>query len=243
MNRPTIILHMVTTIDGKITGDFLQVKSTEELCEEYYRIHREYAADAYLCGRVTFEGGFTFEEKPQTEPFCNQPIEAGDFIYGQFDKYAVAVDTHGRLGWKDNMIHDDDPGYDNAHIIEVVTESTPKEYLAYLRHMSISYIICGNDEVDVTLLCSKLYQSFGIKKLMVEGGGITDSLFLQEGLIDEISVVVVPMVDGGEGIPLFDKNNGGKLYFRKVDAQPLPLGGTWLRYSDNRYMSEAENLL
>lgn len=39
MNRPYIILHMTTTVDGKITGDFLSSQKGETLCEEYYRIH------------------------------------------------------------------------------------------------------------------------------------------------------------------------------------------------------------
>ena len=38
---------MVTTIDGKVTGTFLGSDIGVKLSEEYYRIHREYNADAY----------------------------------------------------------------------------------------------------------------------------------------------------------------------------------------------------
>lgn len=123
---------MVTTIDGKITGDFLTTDKGSALADEYYHIHRSYAADTYLCGRMTFEGSFTFGRKPDTKNMTDIIEENGDYVFGKFEKYAVVIDTHGRLGWNSNIIHDKDPGYDNAHIIEVVTEQTPKAYLVKL---------------------------------------------------------------------------------------------------------------
>ena len=228
MNRPTIILHMVTTPDGKITGAFLNDPTVQALCEDYYRIHREYAADAYLCGRITFEGSFTFGRQPSTQAFAGHPVDSGDYVACHADKYAVVIDTHGRLGWTDHCIHDDDPGYDAAHIIEVVTEQTPKAYLAYLRSLSVSYLICGETQVDPLLLCEKLFSLFGIRKLMLEGGGITDSLFLQAGLVDEMSLVMVPMIDGTAGLSLFEQKQGGTLSFTHTKAVPLSHGGIWL---------------
>lgn len=229
MNRPEIILHMVTTVDGKVTGTFLSSDIGIKLSEEYYRIHREYNADAYLCGRVTFEGSFTFGRRPE---YIGGECDPGDYIYGRFEKYAVVIDTHGRLGWEYNFIHDEDPGYDNAHIIEVVTESTPKPFLNYLRKLNISYIICGEKEVNADILAEKLYSLFGIKKLMLEGGGKTDSLFLQSGLINEISLVVAPVVDGGEGTDLFADKNGGLLAYSSAHTQELPYGGLHLVYKN-----------
>ena len=227
MNKPEIILHMVTTIDGKVTGTFLGSDIGVKLSEEYYRIHREYNADAYLCGRVTFEGSFTFGRLPE---YIGGTCDPGDYIYGRFEKYAVAIDTHGRLGWEYNFIHDEDPGYDNAHIIEVITESTPKPFLNYLRKLNISYIICGEKEVNADTLAEKLYSLFGIKKLMLEGGGKTDSLFLQSSLIDEISIVVAPVVDGGKGTDLFADKNGGSLMFGNMQSEPLTHGGVHMIY-------------
>ncbi|MBQ4101133.1 MAG: hypothetical protein IJC83_06280 [Oscillospiraceae bacterium] len=42
MPRPHIICHMVTSIDGKVTGDFLNSKTCETATETYYEINREY---------------------------------------------------------------------------------------------------------------------------------------------------------------------------------------------------------
>ena len=49
--KPYIILHMLVSIDGKITGDYMNTDAANTLCEEYYRINREYQADAFACGR------------------------------------------------------------------------------------------------------------------------------------------------------------------------------------------------
>ena len=97
--------------------------------------------------------------------------------------------------------------------------------------MNISYIFCGNDTVNVNDLCERLYELFGIKTLMLEGGGLTDSAFLKEGLIDEISLVVVPVIDGGKDVDLFDNKSGGNLSYNKVETKPLPNGGLWLNYT------------
>ena len=59
MTRPYIICHMVTSIDGKVTGDFLFQNECAEATEIYYRLNRERKSDGFICGRVTMEGSFT----------------------------------------------------------------------------------------------------------------------------------------------------------------------------------------
>ncbi len=55
MNRPYIICHMVTSIDGKVTGKFLESDAGLKAAEQYYKIHREFDADGFICGRLTME--------------------------------------------------------------------------------------------------------------------------------------------------------------------------------------------
>ncbi|MBR2876910.1 MAG: hypothetical protein IKC01_07220 [Clostridia bacterium] len=59
MNRPYIICHMVTSLDGKATGDFLGCPECENACEIYYDINRKIKSNGFICGRVTMEGSFT----------------------------------------------------------------------------------------------------------------------------------------------------------------------------------------
>ena len=99
MNRPYIICHMTTSIDGKVTGDFLSEPESEGAVEVYYEINRNYKADAYACGRVTMEGSFTGGFQPDLTPFADVRVDRIDFIADQEAKYfAVAFDRKGRLG-------------------------------------------------------------------------------------------------------------------------------------------------
>lgn len=59
MNRPYIICHMTTSIDGKVTGKFLNTPECEKAVDLYYQLNRDYKADAFACGRVTMEHSFT----------------------------------------------------------------------------------------------------------------------------------------------------------------------------------------
>lgn len=117
--------------------------------------------------------------------------------------YAVAFDPHGRLGWKSNRIidADEDPGYDKAQIIEVLTHQVNGRYLTYLQSMGIPYIFAGETEIDIEEALFKLKAYFGINKLLLEGGSILNGAFQRAGVIDELSLVVDPVI-GGEGKPL-----------------------------------------
>lgn len=229
--KPYIVLHMLISIDGKITGGYMNTDVASALCEEYYRINREYKADAFACGRITMEGSFTQGVKPDLTPYEGVRFPREDYIAKQHGYYAVSIDPHGRLGWYGSEIKDEDPGYDDAHIIEVLTDDIQEEYLAFLRDKGISYIFCGKESIDVKLMNEKLVKFFGIKKLMLEGGGLTDSLFLDADCIDEMSLVVVPLIDvDKDGIDLFVGKSCNVQEYALKSCEKLTANGLWLNY-------------
>ena len=206
MNRPYIICHMTTSIDGKVTGEFLSLPESEAAVEAYYEINRKYKADAYACGRVTMEGSFTGGFQPDLTPFLDAKVERTDYIADtEANFFAVAFDRKGRLGWTDSRIHDEDPGYDDAHIINVMCEELVSDaYLAYLKRIGVSYLFAGKTELNLLLAAEKLKALFGIETLLLEGGSVINGAFQREGLVDELSLVVSPVVAGKEDKPLFD---------------------------------------
>ena len=119
--------------------------------------------------------------------------------------YAVAFDPKGRLGWKKNYIEDEDPGYDGARIVEVLTTSADPRYITYLEEMDIPYIFAGKTEINVEFALLKLKTMFGINKVLLEGGSVTNGTFAKENLIDEISLTVTPVIASGEAKPLFSE--------------------------------------
>ena len=234
MNKPYYILHMITSLDGKITGNFLSSEEGSALCEEYYRINREYKADGYLCGRITMQQSFAGDNEPDISSYKNTVENHEDYIAKSHPYYAVAIDPHGRLNWQDSEIHDYDSGYDNAHIVEVLTKDIPKGYTNFLKSKGISYIFCGEKQIDAHLLGKKLLTLFGIKKLLIEGGGYTDTLFAKEDLIDELSIVVAPIIENdANAIDLFAKKGEDfKICkYGKVSVNNLPYSGLWIKYT------------
>jgi riboflavin biosynthesis pyrimidine reductase len=79
------------------------------------------------------------------------------------------------------------------------------QYLEFLRSKGVSYLLCGMRDVDLPLMLQKIASRFAVKTLMLEGGGRINGSLLRGGLIDEVSVIVSPVVDGRVGTPaLFD---------------------------------------
>lgn len=209
MNRPYIICHMMTSIDGKVTGDFLFRPECAGATEIYYDINRKLKCNGYICGRVTMEGSFTGGYYPDLTEYAPVRHDLGlkmDFMLDDMTGfYAVAFDPKGKLGWKSNRIidPDGDVGYDGAQIIEVLTEQVDERYLGYLEAMEIPYIFAGETEIDVELALFKLKNIVGCERLLLEGGSVINGAFQRADVIDELSLVVAPVVADKDDKPLF----------------------------------------
>ncbi len=99
------------------------------------------------------------------------------------------------------------------------------------------YLFAGEKTVDFALALAKLRALFGIERLLVEGGGRINGSMLRAGVIDELSLLLAPAVDGVSGTPaLFDfpgeeaDSMGGRCKLALTSCEPLPGGVVWLRY-------------
>lgn len=232
MDRPYIICHMVQSLDGKVTGDFLYTPACEPATELYYELNRTLPAQGFACGRVTMEGSFTQGWFPDLTPFAGAEVPPGDFVADhQADRFAVSFDRRGRLGWKEPIIVDEDPGYGGAHIIQVMCQGVAPAYLAYLRKTGISYILAGTDDLDLLLALQKLKNLFGIETLLLEGGSILNGAFQRAGLIDELSLVVTPQMAKEGDFPLFYGLNKDEMEdYALVEIKDQGSNVTWQRY-------------
>lgn len=229
MDRPYVICHMTLSLDSKVTGSFLCTPECESATTLYYQINRDWGADAFACGRITMEGSFTggwypdLDKYETTRSFADHPGDAG----GGF--YAIAFDPHGRLGWQSNRIidADGDPGYDKARIIEVLTHQADGRYLTYLHTMGIPYLFAGETELDIAEGLRKLKAYFGIETLLLEGGSILNGAFQRAGVIDELSLVVAPIVAQAGDKPLFMDSVLEQYQLAEVKNQD---GVLWLNY-------------
>ena len=235
MNRPYIFCHMLTSLDGKIMGNYMEVPEGEQAIREFYDIafgkQPYYKHQGWLSGRVTTDDNFTFYEKPELDE--NAPtVPEGDFVARKSDMYYVSIDLSGRLGWKSHVLTYEDT---TADVIEVLNSRASNAYKAFLRRLGISYVIAGEVALDYDLLLAKLKTLFGIETLMLGGGGVLNWSFIQAGCCDEISIVMAPAADGSrETQTLFMTKEGlttdTPRSFKLLEAKVLDSGSVWLRY-------------
>ena len=225
-HRPRVICHMMTSLDGRILTDGWPL--SPEGRKQYEQVHASYDADGWLCGRVTMEQHFAQGTRPENEvkrEHHGAPRE--DFVApGKHESYAFALDEHGRLAWDSNDI-------DGDHVVAILSERVSDDYLAFLRDKGVSYLVCGGRDVDLALMLEKIAARFGVTTLMLEGGGRINGSLLLAGLIDEVSVIVSPVVDGRIGTPaLFDvAADDAKPHRLALDAVERRADDTlWLRY-------------
>lgn len=118
--------------------------------------------------------------------------------------------------------------------MEVVTEGVADDYLAYLQSIDVSYVFGGKTDIDLARVVQILADELGAKRLIVEGGPHVSGSFVNAGLVDEVSVLVLPLVDGrGEHPASFEitKEEWVKpTYLSLASAEIQDGGAVWLRY-------------
>ena len=198
MNRPYVICHMLQSIDGKIAGGFFREKQTLELAKIYSDISKDYNGDAIIYGTTTAQEMFS---SSKTAPVLNQnPIQKIDYIYkNDKNKWIVVIDPQGQISFDQSVYQN--TRLKDKNLIVILTENISSQYLETLKSLNISYLFTGKDEIDLRLALEKLYDLFSIKKLLLQGGGITNTYFIKEDLIDELSLVVSPILSGEEKQP------------------------------------------
>ena len=226
MTRPRVICHMLSSLDGRIVTEGWPL--TAEGRKQYELVHATYEPDGWLCGRVTMEQHFAQGARSDADvarEHRGKPRE--DYIApGDHDSFAFALDSHGKLAWSKNDI-------DGDHVVAILSERVSDEYLAFLRDRGVSYLLAGSHDVDLRDALEKIAERFGVRTLMLEGGGKINGSFLRAGLVDEVSVLVAPVADGRIGTPaLFDVEGSGvaprRLTLEGVEQRAD--GVVWLRY-------------
>ncbi|MGN0953756.1 dihydrofolate reductase family protein [Dialister sp.] len=234
MTRPYIFCHMMISLDGKIMGNFMNTRASEEAGDLFYEKafgpHRYYRHQGWLSGRITTDDNFTFYRKPDIRKNF-PPVPDGDFITEKTGMYYVSIDPKGRLGWQENYIRYGDV---KAQVIEVLTKEASDGYRDMLRRKGISYIVAGRKELDYEMVLQKLKDLFSVDMLMLGGGGVLNWSFIQRGLCDELSLVVSASADGSPDTPsLFHAVPGlsddSPVSFRLELAETRG-SALWLRY-------------
>ncbi|WP_339183680.1 dihydrofolate reductase family protein [Oceanobacillus sp. FSL W7-1293] len=236
MNKPYIIIHTHTSIDGNL--DIMNLKEFEEASRQYQEIaldpeKQQFGIQGYLNGKTTTEDGITHYKTPVLDEEAPL-VPEGDYVAdADAPMYYLSIDPRGELAFEDNTF-----GYGgvSSHIVEVLTEQASNAYKDFLRKKKVSYIIAGKEQIDYDIMLDKFYNLFHIERMMVGGGGTMNWSFIQTGLVDEVSVILAPIANGDPGAHRFfvakePYSNIKETAFQLKSVKELEHDTLWIRYT------------
>jgi len=230
--RPKIICHMVSSIDGRLLVDRWTPPAGDVdrgfTTRHYEGVASRFDADGWIVGRTTMQ------EMTRGAPHAVKVTAANlreTYVADRKGrKVAVAIDPHGKLHYGQDHVSGD-------HVIAVLGEQVSNDYLVELREDGVSYLFAGADGRDLPLAMETLGEAFGMKTLLLEGGGVVNGAFLQARLIDEVSLLVYPGIDGSAENPSIFEYTGAAgeqpaagRSLRHLRTETLDGGMVWLHY-------------
>ncbi len=185
MDRPKTTLFMLSSVDGKIsTGnttqrdtdlDYHRIYGILEGVEQYYELEQKTDLHSLNTGKVMAKIGVN-------EKF-------GDM---SFMNFIIFDNTHLKKSGVKNLAN-------NLKKLYLVTSN--KNHPAFTCTNKNLEIIYYENKINFTELFEKFRQEYDIDKITIQSGGIMNSIFLREKLIDEISIVIAPALIGGKDTP------------------------------------------
>lgn len=224
---------MMSSVDGRLIGrrwtkPFNGVEK-DRLFEPFYEASGELGPRAWMIGRNTIQ----------------QDFQVGTFDYGKYPPAkdlkmhiancditdtCIIFDPKGEIIYSDDILNSDS-------VIAVLSESVSEEYLSYLRGKNISYIFGGPEGTDLPKTLEILKKEFEYDALQLAGGGVLNGMFLRSGLIDELSLLIYPGIDGLSGVPSIFEYGGGEeelpaqgQALELLSVKELKEGIVWMRY-------------
>ncbi|MDQ7039116.1 MAG: dihydrofolate reductase family protein [Aquificota bacterium] len=193
VHRPYIIIVSEVSIDGKLT--LYRGASSKELMslmdEEAYRYLHEIRAkvDGIMVGCETVR--------------TDNPSLTVRYVRGKNPTRIIPCST-ANVPLDANVLNTSE-----APTIIATTERAPRERVEKIKERGAEVIVAGDELVDFDLLLPKLYD-MGIKTLMVEGGASINWELIKRRVVDEIRLIHLPVIVGGENVPTLVGGEGFK---------------------------------
>ena len=187
---PKVIIHNSISIDGSLT-------SFEPNMELHYRIAGMFKPDMHLIGSHTITAGVALYEDGIP------PEDASDFKKPKRKNTLpawVLVDSKGRL---EGLLHTCRRFELCRDVLVLVSQKTPKRYLRYLDERQYGYHCIGRDAVDLRQALHLLFEEYQARTILTDTGRILGNLLLNKGLVDEISLLVHPVLVGKKSYGMF----------------------------------------
>ncbi|MBN2422871.1 RibD family protein [Candidatus Woesearchaeota archaeon] len=190
--KPKLIIHNSISLDNSITGFDVNM-------EAHYRIASGYKPDIMLVGSGTAKAGIkeflTDIPKEDASDFKKPEIKSGDTR-----AFWAVVDSKGTLI---NLLHIFRKSGYCRDVIVLVSEKTPENYIDYLEKRDYDYILAGKEHVDYKQAFETLNRKYNAKVIISDSGPTLNNILIEKKLIDEISLLIYPVLAGNKGLSLF----------------------------------------
>ncbi len=204
-NRPMVIAHLAQSLDGRIAradGESHWITGEGDL-DHTHRLRA--ISDAVLVGAHTVH----FDDCQLTVRRCSgcHPVR-------------VVVDPVGRLSADRRIFQDGE-----AKTIWIVGQGhTPSDVMGSVEVVSLP---SEEGHIESSAVLQVLHER-GIRRLFVEGGGVTVSHFLRGAVLDRLHLAVAPLLIG-EGRSTLTAHLGSELAdCPRPTVRVYPMGDDWL---------------
>ena len=182
MKKPITTLFLLTSVDGKIsTGacdeldfdrDLPLIAGVGEGLHQYYEIEQTTDLWSLNSGRVMAKIGANVRELPEKSPVSFVIID---------NTHLTEHGVRFMCAWAKNFV--------------LVTAN--KNHPAFSVKAENLHIIL-QETLSLSAMLEKLYAEFDCDRITVQSGGTLNSLFLREGLLDFVDIVIAPVLVGGK---------------------------------------------
>ncbi len=164
------------SLDGKIatrSGDS-RISSKIDLCA-LHKLRSQ--SDAVMIGIRT--------------ELIDNPLLTVRYVKGR-NPIRVIVDSSARTPLKAKIFRTDP-----SSVFIAISGKASKSKVARLQRAGATIIRCGRSEINLKMLLRALYRQ-GVRRIVLEGGGILNWSMLREGLVDDVRVTISPILIGGD---------------------------------------------
>jgi 2,5-diamino-6-(ribosylamino)-4(3H)-pyrimidinone 5'-phosphate reductase len=198
--RLHVVVHVAVSLDGATTGFEADVGT-------YYRLAATWDEDVTLTGADTILAQEpALAAAPRPGPAAGSPLLAVVDSRGRVREWAALRDVGHWSG-----------------VLAVSAGRTPA------RPIPVEELVVGEERVDLPTLLDALARRPGVAVVRVDSGGALTGALLHAGLVDEISLLVHPVVVGATGRRWSGPEPLPAVPLTTAACEPLDEGLLWLR--------------
>jgi len=187
-----LILHNSISIDGSLTN-------FEPNMGLHYKIAGSYKPGGHLIGSNTIIAGIKMygEGVPEegTSDFKKQKRDTSLPLW-------FIPDSKGLL---QGLLHTCRQFEFCRDVIVLISESTPDTYIKHLQERNYDFLIAGIEKVDFKTAFDLISEKYNVRTILADTGSILGNLLLNHGFVDEISLLIHPVLIGIRPYPVFSE--------------------------------------